>query len=67
MLKAKRVFVCVRMRARVCVCVCVSQMATGAPPHAELHAMRVLFLIPMSPPPRLEGNFSNTFKDFVAQ
>lgn len=42
------------------------QMATGAPPHADLHPMRVLFLIPKSPAPELEGPFSPEFKDFVA-
>jgi serine/threonine protein kinase len=42
-------------------------MATGAPPHAELHPLRVLFLIPKDPPPALEGvGFSQGFKDFVA-
>jgi serine/threonine-protein kinase 24/25/MST4 len=42
------------------------QMACGAPPHADMHPMRVLFLIPRDPPPSLEGPFSDTFKSFVA-
>ena len=41
------------------------QMATGAPPNAELHPMRALFLIPKDPPPRLEGDFSPAFQRFV--
>ena len=43
----------------------VLQMATGAPPNAELHPMRALFLIPKDPPPRLEGDFSPDFQRFV--
>lgn len=44
------------------------EMLNGEPPHASTHPMKVLFLIPKQPAPRLEGpQFSNNLKDFIAQ
>ncbi|KAI1375183.1 Pkinase-domain-containing protein [Hypoxylon crocopeplum] len=43
------------------------EMANGEPPHANVHPMKALLNIPKTSPPKLEGNFSKDFKDFVSQ
>ena len=43
------------------------ELIHGEPPNANIHPMKVLFLIPKAPAPRLEGTqYSRDFKDFVA-
>ncbi|TVY54650.1 Serine/threonine-protein kinase svkA [Lachnellula cervina] len=44
------------------------ELINGGPPHADVHPMKVLFLIPKQSAPRLEGSqYSREFKDFIAQ
>ena len=43
------------------------EMIHGEPPHASIHPMKALFLIPKSSAPRLEGNeYTRDFREFVA-
>ncbi|KAJ2355962.1 hypothetical protein GGF43_002372, partial [Coemansia sp. RSA 2618] len=42
------------------------ELARGQPPHAELHPMKVLFVIPKNEPPELGAEFSKTFQEFVS-
>ncbi|CAE6451150.1 unnamed protein product [Rhizoctonia solani] len=42
------------------------ELAKGEPPYAELHPMKVLFLIPKNPPPQLDPSFSKLFREFVS-
>lgn len=46
------------------------ELAVGCPPHADMHPMRAIFLIPTLPPPTLEnadGSWSERITGFVAR
>ncbi|KAK3068306.1 Serine/threonine-protein kinase PAK 6 [Teratosphaeriaceae sp. CCFEE 6253] len=40
------------------------KLARDAPPHSDIHPMKIIFLIPKNSAPTLEGDFSTDFKDF---
>lgn len=44
------------------------EMAEGKPPHAEIHPMRAIFMIPTKPPPTLKipDEWSPALNDFIA-
>ena len=43
------------------------EMTQGKPPNHKLPAMKAILKIANSPPPKLEGEYSDSFKDFVSQ
>eukprot|EP00475_Leptophrys_vorax_P030398 TRINITY_DN4548_c0_g1_i1.p1 TRINITY_DN4548_c0_g1~~TRINITY_DN4548_c0_g1_i1.p1 ORF type:complete len:327 (+),score=93.84 TRINITY_DN4548_c0_g1_i1:173-1153(+) len=43
------------------------ELVKGKPPNSHLPALRIVMLVPMSPAPKLEGDYSDTFKDFISQ
>uniref|UniRef100_A0A7S0TBB2 non-specific serine/threonine protein kinase n=1 Tax=Chrysocystis fragilis TaxID=1411660 RepID=A0A7S0TBB2_9STRA len=43
------------------------ELAEAAPPHAALHPMKVLFVVPSAPPPAPRGGYGVDFERFVAK
>jgi serine/threonine-protein kinase 24/25/MST4 len=43
------------------------EMATGAPPNANIHPLRVVSIIPRQPPPQLPPSYSAEFRDFISK
>lgn len=45
------------------------EMAEGRPPHAEIHPMRAIFMIPTKPPPtfKVPEDWSELFRDFTTK
>jgi len=43
------------------------ELAEFYPPYADVSPMRALILITRNPPPKLSGNFTSQFNDFVSQ
>lgn len=41
------------------------EIATGMPPYHDQEPMKMNLLLARGDPPRLEGDFSRSFKDFV--
>jgi len=41
------------------------ELAKKEPPLASVHPMKVLFMIPKNPPPKLDESYSKNFQDFV--
>lgn len=42
------------------------ELAKQKPPNSHLPPLRVLQLIPTQPPPRLKGDYSDEFKEFIS-
>lgn len=43
------------------------ELVEGLPPNAQIHPMKVLFIIPKHEPPKLAERFSSEFQDFIAK